>query len=99
VHHVQPLAAIGESHALLPLTVYELRLAPAEGVYRSPAIPSLRIESGDAAAFHVLLKPRVEMMGGYHWLITLGFGFDENSLESETFSVVMQRDGAPNVDK
>lgn len=89
VHHVRPLAAIGETHALLPLTVYEVRLAPVEGIYRTPAIPSLKIESGDAAALHVLLKPRVGMLGGYHWLITLSFGFDRRSIGSEMFSVVM----------
>jgi hypothetical protein len=89
VHHVQPLKAIGESHTLLSLAVYEAELAPAEGVYRTPTVPSLKIESGDAAAFHVLLKPHVGMMGGYHWSITLGFRFDRNTIRTETFSVVM----------
>ena len=89
VHHVQPLEAIGESHTLVSLTVYKVEVAPAEGTYRIPAVPSLKIESGDAAAFHVLLKPNVGMMGGYHWLITLNFRFDRNTISSETFSVVM----------
>ncbi|MGA2143719.1 MAG: hypothetical protein ABSH49_01915 [Bryobacteraceae bacterium] len=89
VHRVTPLTAVGESHMLLPLRCYAVKLAPTEGVYRTPAVPSLKIESGDAAAFHLLLEPSTGRMGGYSWLITLRFGFGRHSIRSDTFALVM----------
>lgn len=89
VHAVTPLAAIGESHALVPLNLYRLHLEPSEGRYITPAVPSLKIEAGDAAAFQVLLEPNVQMLGGYHWFMTLHFMFGEQLLPSDTIAIVM----------
>jgi hypothetical protein len=89
VHHVQPLTAIGESHTLLPLITYELAFQAREGAYRNSAIPALKIESGDAAAFSVVLKPHVSRMGGYHWFMSLRFHLDGYSVESPMFTIVM----------
>jgi hypothetical protein len=89
VHHVKPLAAIGESHALLPLVAYEIAVPPREGMYRTAAVPSLKIEAGDAAAFHVVLRPKVQMTGGYHWFMSLGFDCGRQSVATEMFAIVM----------
>ena len=89
VLQAQPLTAIGESHALLPLVAYKVAIEPREGVYRTPAVPSLKIESGDAAAFHVVLEPRVRTVGGYHWFITLRFDCGRQYVATDVFAIVM----------
>lgn len=64
VLNVTPLVSIGDSHSLLAIQTYELELPPSVGSYRKPMIPNIKIESGDAAAFEVVLKPQVQRMGG-----------------------------------
>ena len=89
VHQVHPLTAIGESHAVLALMTYKIPVESRVGVYRLPAVPSLKIESGDASAIYVMLVPRVQMMGGHHWFISLSFDFGQQSLETDVFAIVM----------
>lgn len=89
VHQVQPLKARGESHVLFPLVAYKIAIRPMKGVYRIPAVPSLKIESGDAAAFHVVLEPTVQIMGGYRWLMSLRFDCGNQSVTTDTFVIVM----------
>jgi hypothetical protein len=89
VHQIQPLPAIGESHVLFPQVMYKVAIEPREGMYRTLAVPSLKIESGDAAGIHVVLEPKVQMMGGYHWFMSLCFNFGRQTVETDMFAIVM----------
>jgi hypothetical protein len=89
VHQVQPLPSIGESHVLFPQVMYKVAIESREGAYRTPAVPSLKIESGDATAIHVVLEPKVQMIGGYHWFMSLCFNFGRLSVTTDMFAIVM----------
>ncbi len=89
VNHVQPLPAVGESHVLIPHAMYKIAVEPREGTYQTPAVPSLKIESGDAAAIHLVLEPKVQMLGGYRWFMSLCFNFGRQPVETDMFAIVM----------
>lgn len=89
VHKIQPLTAVGESHALISHVMYKIAIEPREGTYQTPAVPSLKIESGDAAAIHVVLEPKVQKLGGYHWLMSLCFNFGMRSVETGMFIILV----------
>ena len=85
VHKSKPLASIGESHTLSSLAMYEVELGRS-----CPCIPSLKIEAGDAAAFHVVLKPQNTRRWGDHLCeVSFVFVFADDSISSDRFVVVM----------
>ena len=90
VMSVSPLVSIGESQALVPLQSYELGVSPSKGNYEEPMIPNLKIESGDAAAFEIILKPHAERVGGYSWLMHLRFYYtDSEYIQTDIFEIIM----------
>jgi len=89
VYKVEPLVSIGESHTLTPLSNYEISLPPKEGEYTVSLIPNIKIETEDAVALNIVLKPNVQKVGGYLWLMKLKFGYSQGFIESDIFEIIM----------
>jgi CHAT domain len=87
---VSPLAAIGKSHTLKPLASYKIRVPPYAGNTRTPMIPNLKIEAGDAAAFELLVIPEVSRVGSCSWLMKLRFYYaGGDCIETPYFIIIM----------
>jgi len=90
VLNVMPLASIGESHSLVSLGRYRMELKPQVGSTTISMIPNIKIESGDAAAFDLVLVPTSSQIGGYSWLMKLRIYYSSRDfVETDNFAIIM----------